>query len=116
MKVPMQAQPKKFLCVCQDGNVRSVGLAFRIHNLYGHEAVPVGWNRLTKLSLYRFCQWADYIVVLQAEYAKMIDPEFADKVRVAEVGPDNYGRHSHRDLQEKLAPIVAEWAANGWQL
>ena len=112
----MRSDPTRFLCVCQDGNVRSVGLAYRLHNLEGHEAVPVGWNRLTRASLDIFCAWADYIVVMQAEYVEKIHESFHPKVRICDVGPDRYGRHNKGELQAQLEPVVAAWRAQDWKI
>jgi hypothetical protein len=106
----------KFLCVCQDGNVRSAGLAYLLHNKHGQEAVPVGWRRLSHESLSVFCAWADYVVVMRAEYQANIPPAFHSKVRVAEVGPDRFGNPFKSSLRELLDPIVAAWAAKGFVL
>ena len=103
----------KFLCVCQDGNVRSVAMAYQLHNKHGHEAVPVGWKRLSKASLDLFCEWADRIVIMQAEYADKIGDAFKSKILIAEVGRDRYGCKWGRGLPELVAGITAQWKADG---
>lgn len=107
---------KRFLCVCQDGNVRSVGLAFLLHNKNGQEAIPVGWKRIGRSTVDYFCAWADYVVVLDREYAAKIPPLWRDKVRIAHVGPDRFGHGRNKELRALLEPIVAGWAATAFEI
>lgn len=88
----------RFLCICEGGNVRSRAMAYVLHDLKGHEAIPIGrrWASLT--TLHMMCLWADVVVVMQPEIASCVPKEFRSKVKVVDVGPDRYGLHIPADL------------------
>ncbi len=100
-----------FLCMCEGGNVRSVGLAFQLKE-HGQQALACGWRFTNPKTLNMLCGWADYIVVMQAEMAKYIPEAWKNKVRIVDVGPDNYGYAFHPQLQGFLKGVVDSWAAN----
>lgn len=103
----------KFLCVCLGGNVRSVAMATQIHEGYRHEAIPVGWNRVSRETMTVFCQWADVVVIMEDHMREHIPREFAAKIRVADVGPDRYGMHVHPELKAQTKAFCADWKARG---
>ena len=98
----------KFLCVCDGGNVRSAALAFVLHDLKGHEAIPVGRLRVSKETLNLLCAWADTIVIMQKHMEESIDPQFTGKLRCVDVGPDRFGVAIHPEMFE-MAKQGADW-------
>lgn len=48
----------RFLVVCDGGNVRSHALAYVLHDLKHHEAIPVGRLRVSAESMSHMCAWA----------------------------------------------------------
>lgn len=107
---------RKFLCVCEGGNVRSHALAFLLHDKHGQEAICCGWRRASKETLDYFCAWADYVVVMQAEFVERISAPFREKVRVFDVGPDRFGIHIHAELLEMVTSVTSEWAGRDFRL
>jgi len=81
----------KILCVCEGGNVRSRALAYVLHDLKGHEAIPVGTRWMQRETWNLLGQWADRIVVMQPHLQAFVPTAFQFKVRVLDVGPDTYG-------------------------
>lgn len=81
---------KKFLCVCQKGCNRSVFMVYRLKR-HGHSAIPIGWYTESAETLEMLCQWADRIVVMQAEFVERIPAAFRSKTVVVDVGPDRWG-------------------------
>lgn len=88
---------KKFLCVCEGGNVRSVSMAFALKE-QGQDALAIGWRFISPGTLNMLCKWADYIIVMQPMFTIHIPPEFQVKVRTYDVGEDNYGNPFHDQL------------------
>jgi predicted protein tyrosine phosphatase len=102
----------KFLCVCDGGNVRSVALAYVLHDRLGHEAIAVGRQRVSPQTLRTFCAWADRVVVLQPHMEESIPEEFRPKVWCVDVGPDRFGLSIHPELLA-LAERGAKWLDEG---
>jgi predicted protein tyrosine phosphatase len=100
---------KRFLCVCEGGNVRSVGLAYVLKNGYGQDAVACGWRFNSRETLTLLCEWADYVVVMEQKFASKIDARFQAKLRVVDVGPDRFGSPFAPELQEFLQAVAASW-------
>lgn len=98
----------KFLVVCDGGNVRSQALSYVLHDLKGHESIAIGRQRVSKETLNYFCEWADIVVVMQSHMQESIDPKYSFKLRVVDVGEDNFGVSIHPVLFE-MVKQGAEW-------
>lgn len=88
----------KYLCVCDGGNVRSHALAYVLHDLQGHEAIPVGRMRVSAETMAMMCAWAERIVLMQPHVMESIPAEYHAKVIVTDVGVDRFGIHIHPEL------------------
>lgn len=108
--------PRKFLCVCHGGNNRSAALSRVLHDQFGQEAVPIGYSRHTDASLNYFCEWADYIVPMNREIADYIPPKYSEKIRVVDVGEDNYGTPYHPLLTERMWAVAMEWQQHDFRI
>jgi len=106
----------KFLCVCEGGNVRSHALAYVLHDLLGQEAVACGWRRVSAESLDHFCEWADFVVVMQEIFVERIPERYRKKVRVLDVGPDRFGIYIHPELLAFVKGAAQDWAARDWKI
>ena len=95
----MANKPTKFLCVCQKGCNRSVFLTYRFKR-HGYSALPCGWLTESEDTLRMLCEWADYIVVVMAEYKGKIPKEYQGKVLVVEIGRDVWGPKWHDGLRK----------------
>ena len=108
----------KILCVCQGGNVRSVGFAKLLKDA-GADALACGARDNSIQTLAHLFNWAD-IIVLMSEQIKEHLPEYLLRpvfpIVVIEVGPDNYHKHTHPELLAKLKPVVEEWKRNHWHV
>lgn len=105
---------KKFLCVCQDGNVRSVAAAYRLKKYHGCDAIAAGWRRASADTFDMLCAWADHIVVMEQVYLAKIPERFRDKAIVLEVGPDRYGLKIHPDLNALVVASLDKWRSEGF--
>jgi predicted protein tyrosine phosphatase len=95
----MTTKPRyRFLVVCDGGNVRSHGMAFVLKHYHNQEAVAVGRKFLSPESMWMFCMWADWIVIMETHMQESIPEEFHAKTLAADVGPDRYGVYVHPDL------------------
>jgi predicted protein tyrosine phosphatase len=101
----------KFLCVCAGGNVRSQALAYILHDLKSHEAIPVGHLRVSSETMKMMCEWADYIVIMQAYMLDHIDQAYHQKVKCIDVGEDRFGIYIHPELLE-MVKQGADWLLN----
>ena len=88
----------RFLCVCQNGNNRSVFLAFRLKR-HGYEALAAGWNTTSPETFGMLCDWADRIVVMEAAFIDRVPLGWHPKVTVMDVGPDKWGPKCHPELR-----------------
>lgn len=109
---------KKFLCICQGGNVRSAGLAFILKYHGGQDAIAASTFSNSPETLTMLCDWADYIILMAQDVLATMPPGVLAKRRYAlvDVGPDRYGSPFHPELQGMLMPVVQQWAANDWDL
>ena len=106
----MRINIKKFLCICQGGNVRSVGMAFALKYSGHQDALAASWQTNTPETLKMLYDWANYIVLMQGEFHKYIPSVYATKIRIVDVGPDKFGYAFHPDLQNFCQKVVKDWA------
>jgi predicted protein tyrosine phosphatase len=81
-----------YLCLCAGGNVRSVNMARLLKDFWHQEAlaagVATGMSADTLAMLY---EWADVIVVMDAELMDHVPDPWRSKRMLCDVGPDNFG-------------------------
>ena len=106
---------KKFITVCEGGNVRSVGLAYLL-KVHGQDAIAMSWRFNNPETLGKMFNWADYIVIMQAKFKEHIAEIFHHKLLVVDVGEDRYGYAFHPELQGGLTPIVKDWQSKNWEI
>jgi len=104
----------KVLCMCQGGHVRSVALKFLLY--YGGkkiDALACGWESNTAETRAMLFAWADYIVIMQPQFAEHVPaafhyrPDGPRKLFCYDVGPDRFGTAFHPELQEMLKGMIA---------
>lgn len=110
------SRPKRFLCVCEGGCVRSAALAWQLKVRHGQNAIAGSWKWNDQETLAMLCEWADYVVVMQAEFASRIPAGFGSKLRAVDVGVDRYGTPVNMELAEFLAKVVDGWAKRGFDI
>lgn len=95
----------KILCICEQGNVRSVTLA-RLLKHRGHETIAAGTKRNSPETLEMLINWADKTYIVEKALADELPKNLKDKVLVFELGADIWGEAMHPDLvkliEEKL--------------
>lgn len=92
---------KKILAVCQHGSCRSVAMARFVKEWVGIDGLAASYQYNRPETMRMLCEWADRIVVMMPEYASFVPAEFASKVRICDVGQDNYGSPFNPELLEK---------------
>jgi predicted protein tyrosine phosphatase len=95
----------RFLCLCEGGNSRSVGLAFILKHYCDADAIAAGWRFMSSEALDMLYEWADRIVVMQPYISEKVPEKYADKVSVCDVGEDRYFRPD-----SKLINLCGTWA------
>jgi len=111
----MTAPRKKFLTVCEGGNVRSVSMAFTLKYDHNQDAVAFSFSKNGDELLVLLAPWADYIICMEGKFASRFDP-WKEKVRVVDVGPDRWMNPLHKDLYEYLAGVAQDWANRGFMI
>ena len=109
---------KKFLCVCQGGNCRSVALAQQLKEA-GQDAVAVGWMYASWSTIELLSSWADYVVFMQPwDPAEIFSGpwRFSEKKRVVDVGPDKWFVAQNPELNEIIRPFVVDWSGKGFNI
>jgi hypothetical protein len=95
---PITLNGKKILCVCEQGNNRSVHLAF-VLRYKGYDAIPIGLKTSSKKTQNLLFKWADIII--------STEPIDNPKVILFEV-KDEYPRPLNKDLLRLINQFVAE--------
>lgn len=83
----------KIVCVCDQGNNRSVQFASLLRYKYkGAETLPIGINTTSKETQEMLFTWADYIIITHGTLWHRIPEEYKSKTKLFDVGPDRYPR------------------------
>lgn len=90
----------KILCVCQMGNVRSVGTRRRLNRRGYPNVIAIGAENTGQETLRMLCNWADIILIAEPHQRELL-PTGRKKVdMVFTIGPDVYGNPVKQSLQD----------------
>lgn len=79
----------RILCVCEQGNKRSVYTRFLLN--YKHEALSLGYKTNSKLTIKLLCEWADKILLAEPQMEDYLPKEYHFKIdKRFTIGPDNF--------------------------
>ena len=106
----------KFLVICAGGNIRSRSFVHDLMYRRGHEAMSASHDKQTDETLKMLFEWADRIIVVQPKYAERVTSDHKHKVKVLDVGPDEFGSPWHFILQDRMQQLVVEWEKSGFAL
>lgn len=103
----------KSLCVCAGGRVRSVAARFILTDCYGHDALACGIEKNTTATNYMLIDWADTVWVLDKALLKFVEDLAAahghsTKVKLIDVGPDQWGSENNRTLRTYVKALIEE--------
>lgn len=89
----------KIIIMCQQGNSRSVALAYLLKEMK-HEAIAIGMLSTSRKTRKMFYDWADLIILVISEkrYKHWIPEEYHPKVKVWDVGVDRFFRGYDEEL------------------
>lgn len=102
---------QRVLCICRNGQVRSVATRYLLSHLFGfRRVIACGWALNDDQTLNELCEWADVILVVgRASDWDLKTPK--DKTINIEVGADVWGWYDHpvliRAILPKLEALVA---------
>lgn len=99
---------RRFLVVCDGGNVRSHALAYILKWDYHQEAIAVGRIYMSDETMRVFSEWADVIVVVQPHMSESIPESEHGKVVCWDMGTDKWGQDFKPGLLQS-AQRGAEW-------
>lgn len=102
----------KILCLCEEGNNRSVHLAWllkyrgveKIGKKY--EVIPAGVHNLSLETLTMLYDWAEFIIITDSHIVPVMSPENEKKVKIYNVGPDDYHRPMNSELLNKFRAYI----------
>lgn len=98
----LEETSKKYLVICDGGNVRSHALAYKLKWVYHQQAIAIGRLNSTPETIEMMCEWADKIAIMQPHMAESVPEKYHDKIVVIDVGPDRWGVHVHPELNEMV--------------
>lgn len=87
----------KIVCVCHEGNTRSVSLAAEL-KYRGHAAVAIGIKFSKEGLMDLVCNWADRVIVMEEKIAQGVPKQFHNKLSCCDVGRDRYYDRCHPEL------------------
>lgn len=90
----------KILCVCQMGNVRSVGTKYRLNKRKYNSVIATGVSSTDERTLTMLCGWADVILLAEPEMADELPVGISKVDNRFTIGEDVYGNPMNRTLQE----------------
>lgn len=106
---------KKFLTVCEGGNVRSVSMAFTLKYEFHQDAIAFSHSRNGDEALKLLADWADYIIVMEPKFADRFEA-WKGKVRVYDVGPDRWMNPLHKELYEIVSRGAQDWSNRNFEI
>lgn len=87
----------KILCICDQGNNRSVNLSHRL-KYWGNDTIPIGLKNTTIETLTMLFEWAD--IILCTDNNQEIPIKYIQKRRICDIGEDKYPRPLNSDLDK----------------
>ena len=91
---------KKILCVCQNGNCRSVATRYCLKKRGYKNVIATGWNDTSEETLTMLCEWADTILVAKPYHGDML-PSGKEKIdTVFTIGEDRWLNPLNKELHE----------------
>lgn len=96
-------QRVKILTVCDQGNNRSVQFSHLL-KYWNHDVIPIGIATTSEETLLMLFDWADVIILTDSE--QKIPQEYQDKVKLFDVGEDNYPRPFNPELYKKAKELL----------
>jgi hypothetical protein len=89
----------KILCVCEKGNVRSVGIARRLKDgRHYTNVIAIGAVNTERPTLFMLCEWAEIILIAEPQFADLL-PVGHEKIADFTIGPDIYRTPTNNRLQ-----------------
>ena len=98
--------PKRVLCICQKGNMRSVACAYLLKKKYKIDALACGMRTSHRDTVLMLCNWAELVIVLRAHYKDELPTEVQKKTIVIDVGTDRWFKGYPEDLLYKLDGVL----------
>lgn len=95
----------KVLCVCDQGNNRSVQFAHLLKYLK-HDTIPIGLRTTSDGTLKMLFEWAD--VIICTDDTQAVPDKYQAKYKLWNVGPDRYPRPFNHELLVMAKRIIAE--------
>lgn len=96
----------KILCVCDQGNNRSVTFAQILKYIPEFETLSAGLKTNKPETLEMLFEWADKIIVPQEELLALIPNQYTHKIKFYDIGPDIYPRPFNKELYNKVKEIM----------
>ena len=90
----------RILCVCQKGNVRSVGIARRLKDKrHYRNVIAIGAENTEEATLAMLCDWAELILLAEPSLGSLLPRGTEKVVDEFTIGPDVYNNPIHTELQ-----------------
>jgi predicted protein tyrosine phosphatase len=107
---------KKFLTVCEGGNVRSVSMAYTLKYDHRQDAIAFSHGTNGDDALKLLADWADYIVIMEPKFAERFMESWKSKLRCVDAGPDRWFNPLHPELYKMVAEVAQEWSKRGFEI
>lgn len=100
----------RILCVCEEGNNRSVTLAQRLR-YHNHETIAVGINRHSATTIDMLVRWADLVITVDRPVHIYVlqHHQIAKQVELWNIGPDKYPRPFNKELMRICDDLIKKF-------
>ncbi len=90
----------KILCVCRQGNSRSVGTRYRLNRRGYGNVIAIGAFNTNQETLKMLCDWADKILLAKPHHGENL-PSGKEKIDTEfTIGEDNWNNPMNKELHE----------------
>ena len=101
---------KKILCVCQEGNNRSVVLASVLKNEKQFDAIAIGIRKSSLETQTMLFDWADIIILVDDTFKDEIPVRYVNKLKIWNVGQDRFFNGFNQELLNMYRQFIRqEW-------
>ena len=91
---------KKILCICQNGNCRSVATRYCLKQRGYRNVIAIGWHNTTDATLKMLGDWADIILVAKPYHAEYLASGRNKVNKQFTIGDDKWNNPMNKELHE----------------
>ncbi len=102
-------RPRRWLCVCERGNCRSVHLAAILKDSLNQDAIAIGITAATPFTQEMLGEWADHVVLVDENLAHLVPASWQSKLMTWDVGEDRFFQGWNKTLYQLFSDFLGKY-------